>query len=394
MVAKFGTAKYGEDRFAIPIVITASVGTVFVSYPPVYNARYDVRDYETSSPTVVSTVQVGYTVDVKSSFNNLTLLRGFEDGDLLRAEDMQFNFELLRDVVGDDATNDQVNFTPVAHFGAASISARGDDALYIGYQAEENPTDDGLTFIRPHPDRETGSTLVKLDGDGLHVSFGDKTTGADATMTEKFAITPEYILFPQYTIYENVVDPEEPTPTTTTTTTTPRPRPTTTTTPKPDNGFAGKIRYVNATDSLALRSGPGLNYGVIYYMPHCTKLVVQSGGATSANGYEWWPVKDGSGRKGWCAAMYLSSTCYGSAGGGDGGSSGGNSGGTTANPNEGRDGGSCYYSYTYGIPTGTETRSDGVYFCYRDEEVYICYGQAVRGRTIRTYCERSRLQPN
>lgn len=391
MAATFGTAKYGIDRFSVPILITASAGMTFVAAPPQYAAKYEVRDYETNTPVAVSAAQISYAVDVRASYATLANLRSFTEGDLIRAEDMQFNFDSLRAVIG-EATDDDFNITPVASFGAATLSARGDDALYLGFQAEENPADDGLTFVRPRPDTASGSTLVALDGDGLHVRVGPATTGSEVTLAETFAVTSDYVLFaPGYTLFEHVADPEEPVPVPTTTTT-PRPTPATTTTPRPDPGFAGKIRYVNATDGLALRSGPGLTYGVLYYMPHCTKLVVQTGGPTSANGYEWWPVKDGSGRKGWCAAMYLSATCTTSSGGGDNGGGGGG-GGTTPNPNEGRDGGACYYSWSYGVYSGTNNRRDGLYYCYRDEQTYICYGTRIWSKTIRSYCVKSELQP-
>ncbi len=83
--------------------------------------------------------------------------------------------------------------------------------------------------------------------------------------------------------------------------------------PPPSGGFAvGDTASVN-TDSLNLRSGPGLGQGVIARMPFGTQLSITQAGV-AADGYTWYGVSSTQYGSGWCAGELLAPAGSGNTG--------------------------------------------------------------------------------
>lgn len=70
----------------------------------------------------------------------------------------------------------------------------------------------------------------------------------------------------------------------------------------------GDKRYV-ASEGVRLRSGPGLNYEVLWVMRSGAAVTVVAAGSTTADGYTWLNVKhDSSGTTGWAAGEFLTTS--------------------------------------------------------------------------------------
>lgn len=142
------------------------------------------------SADALSGVSADYLLEQVKYVPALSEFTVFSAGAIIDAVAMNQNFTILAQTVEPGSTTEELTIPEMLSFSdtAASLSARADQGLHIGYQAKQKSETQPQAFRRPLANRETESTVLRLRDGNVSVLGGTAERGEQTVNLDRVVV--------------------------------------------------------------------------------------------------------------------------------------------------------------------------------------------------------------